>query len=66
LFIADSKRSLKTAITGIYKLMIYYPLSVLMLAGIWEVLFISTKEDLPNFEKLLSSVEYLEIKLSYK
>ena len=66
MFIADSKRSLKTAITGIYKPMIYYPLSVLMLAGIWEVLFISTKEDLPNFEKLLSSVEYLEIKLSYK
>ena len=48
------------------KPIIYYPLSVLMLAGIWEVLFISTKEDLPNFEKLLSSVEYLEIKLSYK
>ena len=48
------------------KPMIYYPLSVLMLAGIQEVLIISTPEDLPNFEKLLSSVEYLEIKLSYK
>lgn len=48
------------------KPMIYYPLSVLMLAGIKEVLVISTPEDLPNFEKLLGTGEELGIKISYK
>jgi len=48
------------------KPMIYYPLSVLMLAGITDILIISTPEDLPNYEKLLGNGLELGIKLSYK
>ncbi len=47
------------------KPMVYYPLSVLMLAGIKEVLIISTPSDLPNFKKLLGDGSDLGMKFSY-
>jgi len=48
------------------KPMIYYPLSVLMLAGIQDILIISTPQDLPNFKKLFGNGSEIGLKLSYK
>lgn len=48
------------------KPMIYHPISVLMLAGIKDILIISTPQDLPNFEKLLGDGHQFGVKFSYK
>ena len=48
------------------KPMIYYPLSVLMLAGIKDILIISTPEDIGNFERLFGNGNHLGLNISYK
>ncbi|UOQ44025.1 glucose-1-phosphate thymidylyltransferase RfbA [Halobacillus salinarum] len=65
--LSPSTNSMNKHLLAVYdKPMIYYPLSILMLAGIKEIMIISTPEDIPRFEKLLGDGGSLGISLHYE
>lgn len=62
----NDKGSVKTITTIYDKPMIYYPLSILMLANIRDILIISTPKDLPMYEELLKDGSKLGLNISYQ
>lgn len=59
-------QGVETAVTRLRQTYDFYPISVLMLAGIRDILIITTPEDMPSFQRLLGNGEQFGIRLSYE